>query len=245
MLKKSARLDGIANQYHKGEVLDIHIENICQEYEANWILEVLGSRKSVVDLGYGDGLISPKLATAHDVTLIEGSADLVELAVRDLATFGDRITVINEFFEEFKTDKKFDAVVASHVLEHVDDPKELLLQINGWMKPDGLLVVVVPNAESIHRRAALAMGLTASLDELSNRDVMVGHQRVYTSTEIMAEIELCGFEIISTRGFFIKPLSNSQMLEWSIELLEALNNIAADLPASLAGNFGCVARKKS
>ena len=40
-------------------------------------------------------------------------------------------------------------------------------------------MVLVPNRNSLHRQFALGMGLISNLDELSDRDLQVGHQRVY------------------------------------------------------------------
>jgi SAM-dependent methyltransferase len=48
----------------------------------------------------------------------------------------------------------FDVVVVNHVLEHVPDPGALLREIRRIVKPDGLVVVGVPNAGSIMARLA-------------------------------------------------------------------------------------------
>jgi SAM-dependent methyltransferase len=43
---------------------------------------------------------------------------------------------------------KFDVVVASHVLEHVDSPIKLVHEVHRALNPGGRLLVVVPNAWS-------------------------------------------------------------------------------------------------
>lgn len=43
----------------------------------------------------------------------------------------------------------FDAVIMNHVIEHVSSPRELLLQAAARMAPEGMLVAVTPNAESL------------------------------------------------------------------------------------------------
>jgi len=40
-------------------------------------------------------------------------------------------------------------VTLFHVLEHVENPSDLILHIRRWLKPGGLLVVEVPNVEAI------------------------------------------------------------------------------------------------
>ncbi len=42
----------------------------------------------------------------------------------------------------------YDAVVMSHVIEHVHEPVELLAEVRRLLKPGGILVVTTPNAES-------------------------------------------------------------------------------------------------
>ena len=46
-----------------------------------------------------------------------------------------------------------DAASLWHVLEHLDDPGAALERIAGWLAPDGLLLVGVPNLASVQARA--------------------------------------------------------------------------------------------
>jgi SAM-dependent methyltransferase len=42
----------------------------------------------------------------------------------------------------------FDVVTMWHVLEHMEDPGAVLAQLGSWLKPDGMVVVEVPNVEA-------------------------------------------------------------------------------------------------
>ena len=47
-------------------------------------------------------------------------------------------------------------------------------------------------------------------------------------------------EVRSRFGYFVKPLSNRQMVGWSSEVLDGLNRIAGDVPVELCANIGVV-----
>ena len=195
--------------------------------------------KKMIDLGYGDGVVSPALAKFTELTVVEGSEDLCDIARKFLPP---SVNVVNEFFEDYSPNTLADFVVASHVLEHVDEPIQLLRRIRSWIKPDGALIAIVPNKESIHRRIARDMGMITKLDELSNRDLLVGHQRVYGLNELIDHFTEAGFIVEEFRGFFLKPLSNGQMLDWSIPALKSLNEIAATSPPQLCANLAIIGK---
>lgn len=48
--------------------------------------------------------------------------------------------------------EKFDVVIMSHVIEHVHDPVELLITCHHFLKENGLLVIMTPNAASFGHR---------------------------------------------------------------------------------------------
>ena len=233
------QLDEIATGYHISEnVPDKFIEDALQVHSLTWIGEQLTKCRTVLELGFGEGIVTDYLVRCGKrVTQLEGSSLLVQKVT---ALFGERVRCVHGLFEEYTPTEKFDAVVASHVLEHVDDPLALLKRMRTWVKPRGRILVIVPNSESIHRRLAVLMGLQPRLDSLSPRDKLVGHQRVYSLSRLTADVKAAGYEVKHSRGFFFKPLANGMMLEFRPELIEAMNNIATAMPAELMANLGLV-----
>jgi 2-polyprenyl-3-methyl-5-hydroxy-6-metoxy-1,4-benzoquinol methylase len=235
-------LNQIASEYHlDASEPDMFIENTCQRYELKWVKERVIPGLSVLDLGYGDGLFLEEFAESNQLTLVEGSSELASVAASRLQGLGVHATVVNSLFEDFTPEYEYDVVIASHVLEHVDDPDLVLMKIKSWLKPKGLLICIVPNRESLHRRLGLKLGLIERLDELSSRDKVVGHQRVYSFSQLKEQVIESGFVISEARGFFTKTLSNSQMLDLSEEVVWGLCQLSEDLPLELGANLGLVA----
>lgn len=242
MNDKIAELDLIASSYHNNQdIPDIHIENICQEYFIVWLIKYLKPNSKVLELGYGDGMVTKALANLKsiDVTLIEGAKCLVDIA----AKCHPNIEVEHTLFEDYQPKKKFDLILASHVLEHVENPKEILRKMHTWLSEDGILLVIVPNSHSLHRKLAVIMKLQPKLDSLSSRDLMVGHRRVYSLHDLVNELISSNFKVIQTKGFFLKILPNSMMLNFSHELLRALNQVSDELPVECMANIAVIASK--
>jgi 2-polyprenyl-3-methyl-5-hydroxy-6-metoxy-1,4-benzoquinol methylase len=129
------------------------------------------------------------------------------------------------------------------VLEHLDDPVKSLLDMRDWLSENGRLVIVVPNRNSLHRQLAVLMGLQPKLETLSARDHLVGHQRVYSLNLLKKDIKKAGYKIDEELGFFLKPLPNSMMLDFSRELLRAMNDLSTNIPINLTANL-CLVLKK-
>ncbi len=235
----AADLDRYATTYYLNETVeDIDIEERAQRHSVPLLLHALERCGRVLEMGYGTGLITGELLRHRDgIEVLEGSPLLADRALGE----HPGLVVHLDLFETFTPAAPFDAVLALHVLEHVDDPAALLARVSGWLAPGGVLVAVTPNAESLHRRLAVRMGLHEHLDDLSPRDHLVGHQRVYDLDWLRRELETAGLGVVAEFGYFLKPLANHQMVDWAPAVLEGLNRISADLPPRLLANIGVVA----
>jgi 2-polyprenyl-3-methyl-5-hydroxy-6-metoxy-1,4-benzoquinol methylase len=235
-----ADLESLAHEYYlSGEIADLDIEELAQRRSIRQLVAALGDSQRVLEMGFGTGVITASLLDAGvDLEVVEGAPSLC-------ATARERhpgLRVHESMFEAFTPEQPYDAVLALHVVEHVDDPVPLLRHLAGWLRPDGRLIVVVPNAESLHRQLAVRMGLQPTLDTLSARDHLVGHRRVYGLAGLRADLAAAGLGVTAEFGYFLKTVPNGMMLDWPVELLEALNAISDDLPARLLANIGVVAR---
>jgi 2-polyprenyl-3-methyl-5-hydroxy-6-metoxy-1,4-benzoquinol methylase len=86
----------------------------------------------------------------------------------------------------------FDAVTLWHVLEHVTNPRALLAEINRILKPDGVLLVAVPNFDSLEARVAK--------DKWFHLDVP-RHVTHFTQATLEGALNQSGFDVRHTSGF--------------------------------------------
>jgi 2-polyprenyl-3-methyl-5-hydroxy-6-metoxy-1,4-benzoquinol methylase len=238
--KREEELERIARSYHLNEEIpDKFIEDLCQEHCCEWLSSLISSSDHVVELGYGEGITLSRLSDkAARYTIVEGAPSLVDVVKQK----HPKVEVVNSLFEAYTPPQPFDILLALHVFEHVDDPVELGRHLRNWLKDDGEIVVIVPNSTSLHRRLAFLMGLTPKLDTLSQRDHLVGHQRVYDLLTLEDDLRYAGFEPFERRGFFLKTLPNSMMLNHKPELIKALNLLGDQLPVEMTANLAVRAR---
>ena len=234
-------LDAFARDYYlASDIADIDIEDLQQELSMDLIAETVAGAERVLELGYGVGITTRALRERGvPIEVIEGSP-LLAARARERH---EGLVVHEGLFEDWTPEQPYDAVLALHVVEHVDDPLRLLGHVRDWIVPGGTIVVVVPNAESLHRRIGVRMGLQPELDTLSERDVLVGHQRVYTLDALAGDLEAAGFSARRRFGWFLKTLPNSMMLGFPPEMLTALFTISGELDPSLLANIGIAATK--
>ncbi|MGI8631512.1 MAG: class I SAM-dependent methyltransferase [Solirubrobacterales bacterium] len=94
---------------------------------------------SVFEVGAGRGRFLERLVDeGYDATGIEPDG-------ARCAEARDRGVAVEQAAIEEADPGAVDAIVAWHVLEHVEDPAAALEQMAGWLRPGGALVVGVPN----------------------------------------------------------------------------------------------------
>ena len=174
---------------------------------------------SCLELGPAEGLGTAALASHFDdLTCVEG-ADALAAALRERHP---NIRVECEIFENYVPRRTFDNIVLGHVLEHVEDPIEILSRVKSWLSANGRVFALVPNARSLHRQMGVVMGLLESEHSLNALDLHHGHRRVYDPESLQRDFQAAGFRIEVFGGSWIKPVANSHLeANWSPEMIEA------------------------
>ena len=98
-------------------------------------------------------------------------------------------------------EKDFRYITMFHVLEHLDDPIEILKQIKDCMSPEGTIIIEVPNADDIL--------LSFYESEAFKRfNFWSEHKMVHTRKSLMRFLELSGFNHIKIYGVQRYPFIN-------------------------------------
>ncbi len=233
-----ATLDAYAKQYYLDlSGSDLFIEEVLQCDVVALIEPLLGPDLRVLEMGYGTGVVARELIRRGQLfDVVEGSPLLCDVA---RATVPE-LDITCSLFEDFVAPEYFDVVLCLFILEHVDDPARVVRNATEWLKPGGRLVVAVPNALSVHRQAALSMGLQDSLDALSERDLLVGHQRVFTPDQLLELLRNEGLRDVELTGSFLKVVPNAMMTDWPPALIESLCVVGRELPPECAANIVAV-----
>jgi 2-polyprenyl-3-methyl-5-hydroxy-6-metoxy-1,4-benzoquinol methylase len=194
---------------------------------------------SILELGPAEGVMTNLLAPlARELMLVDGSERFCE----DLRKRFPKAEVVQSLFEDFQTTERFDNIVLGHVLEHVNDPVEILRVAKAALKPDGRILGAVPNARSLHRQAAVIMGLIPHEESLNEADRHHGHRRVFTPEIFRRAFLEAGLRIEIFGGYWMKPVSNRQIEEtWTPQMLQAFMELGERYP-DIAGEIYVVAR---
>jgi 2-polyprenyl-3-methyl-5-hydroxy-6-metoxy-1,4-benzoquinol methylase len=144
----------------------------------------------------------------NDVTCVEASDEAIAIAQKE---FGSKIKFINALFEEAKLPEKYDNIILTHVLEHLDNPVSVMKRINDeWLSDNGRFFLVCPNANAPSRQIAVKMGLITHNDAITPAEAAHGHRITYTLDTLERDARAAGLKVVHRSGIFFKALANFQ-----------------------------------
>lgn len=143
-----------------------------------------------------------------DLTCVEAAGDAMREAQQKL---GDRASFINARFEDVTLPKRYDNIVLTHVLEHLDDPVLVLKRINDeWLADGGRFFLVCPNANAPSRQIAVKMGLITHNAAVTPAEAEHGHRCTYSLDTLERDATAAGLKVVHRSGIFFKALANFQ-----------------------------------
>ena len=174
--------------------------------------------KRILEVGPADGHMTRDLVKDFDLTLVEPSETLSQ----KLRQCFPQAHVITTLAEDFAPSERFDVILLCHLLDHVRDPEQVVRMAASWLSPLGKIIAIAPNSESLHRQAAVQMGLLPAANAFSERDQIQGKRKIFSREEFRRLFSSAGLQIEFFGGYWLKPVSNRQIeQQWTPEMIDA------------------------
>ena len=143
-----------------------------------------------------------------DITCVEASGEAITIAKNE---FGDKVKFVHSLFENVTLPTKYDNIVLTHVLEHLDNPVAVMKRINDeWLSDSGRFFLVCPNANAPSRQIAVKMGLISHNAAVTPAEKEHGHQITYSLDTLERDAKAAGLKVVHRSGIFFKALANFQ-----------------------------------
>ncbi len=197
---------------------------------------------SALELGCFKGHFTRRLLQHFvDLTCVEASDVVLAQAAQML---DGKVEFIHSSFEAASLPRRYDHVILTHVLEHLDEPVRILERINReWLADDGRLFLVCPNANAPSRQIAVKMGLITHNSAVTAAEAEHGHRRTYALDTLERDAVAAGLKVVHRSGIFFKALANfqwDQLLQTDIvsaEYLEGCYQLGQQYPDLCASIF--------
>lgn len=217
-----------------------NIYDFDNEIQLKWypkrIIGLSAGAESLLELGLGHGITATTFSPHFKRHVVIDASPAV------IANFkqhypGANMDIVESYFETFSTTERFDVIVFGYILEHVEDPVQILKHFRQFLQPNGLMFVTVPNAEVLNRKLGHLAGMLPDMQKLSDHDLLLGHKRYYTVHSLKSDVEKAGYMVKRTEGIYLKPLTTSQMLSLNLDsrIIDALCLLGADYPELSCG----------
>ena len=199
------------------------------------IAGMITPQSRILDVGCGTGVISEilKLNTQADIIGVEPDAERVKKArERNLTVYEGFLT--DDFFKEHGT---FDYIIFSDVLEHLENPAEIVQIAKKGLNEKGAIIVSVPNIAHWFVRIDLLFG-NFNYQDCGIMDAT--HLRWFTRDTIRSFFKNTGFEITGfdyTINIALPDYRNR--LPWRWLGTAVSKQIVRRLASISPGLFGC------
>jgi len=130
--------------------------SILEKERGQLLKEFIGIGKSVLDIGCRDGRLTKHYIVGNNVLGVDIDSNLLKSAEQNLK-IETLLMDLNGDWSELGN-KKFDAIVAGEILEHLYYPEIVLEKIKKHLNLGGVFIGSIPNAFSLRNRLRYLLG---------------------------------------------------------------------------------------
>ena len=168
------------------------------------------SEGRILDVGCGDGLfLEIAKKNGWHINGTELSPYASKYASENLGT-----NIFNGELPEAKfPDDTFDVVTMWHVLEHVRDPKSYFREVHRILKPDGLLILAVPNVNNLIMRVAYRVirGRKMKIFSIDDKEIHLYH---FSNKTLKGYFSATGFDCLRLSPDFGIVEYSKRLVNW-------------------------------
>lgn len=218
--------------------LRIHALPGLHDYLGNICTKHLSPGSKIIDLAAGSGAMSVRL---KDLGLEPTAVDYVTENFR--ATEIPFLQVdLNQDFSELFVGEKYQAILASEIIEHLENPRHFFRQCSKILADTGVLILSTPNLQNSGSIASFAR--TGSFLWFSDSDYeLQGHISPLSAWQIEHCLTEAGFSLIWSGSFGkgASRLAGSPRLTMLAKLIDSLSGIPVEQRGEI---YVCVAAKQ-
>lgn len=187
--------------YKSHKSLTGYIQKLKAGNDIRIIRSILKNRENnILEIGAGSGLFLHLLKKRFfRVTGIEMSASGVKYAKENFD-----LDIEKCFYEDYNTERKFDMILAFHVLEHFNDPVTAINKMKSLLKENGYLFLKVPRLDSW--AAKLYRKFWHGFD-------LPRHRTHFTKKGLFNVLESNGFKVVKFKSDY-GPLDSVRAIEY-------------------------------
>lgn len=158
---------------------------------------------NVLDIGCGTGKLGEYLKKEFKCNVV--GIEIEEMNIAEAALNIDTVYLGDiESFNIERIDSRFDYIIFSDSLEHLNDPWSVIIRIKKLLSPGGKLLIAIPNVRCF--RVTLPLIFADSWEYKDEGLLDKTHLRFFTLTSVTSLLKECGFYIEDIQ--FELPLSS-------------------------------------
>lgn len=177
----------------RGSRIEGCYRDMITRLELKDLIRVIGKGGRLLDVGSGAGeFLYHAERLGFEGYGVEISKEMVKYSIE---TFGLKNVINSDFLSASFPEEFFDIILFNHVLEHLYNPVENLMEAKRLLKKEGILVIQIPNLDSYQFKIFRKKWLQLSVPQ---------HLNHFTTETIKSALEKVGFDVFKVLHYSIR-----------------------------------------